>query len=120
VGESALQTYQIHDPQDNDFGNKFVKVLFEEVQALRGPEQREYVSLLAVRDRVCYRLRIGNPVFERRLAEAVSLSVSRQIPYSLSIEPDRTWQEQSSREMELPVVINGPRYIISMKERVSA
>ena len=120
VSDFTLQTYQLHDPQDNSFTNRFVTVLFDEVQILRGPEQHEYVSLLALRDRVCYRLRIGNPIFERRLAEAVSLSVSRQIPYSLSIEPDRTWEEQSSREMELPVIINGPRYIISMKERVSA
>jgi hypothetical protein len=118
-GPAALQAYTLHDPQNADFIQKFASTLFEEVQALRGPEQREYVSLLAARDRVCYRLRVGNPVFERRLAEAVSMSVSRQIPYSISIEPDRTWQEQSSREMELPVIVNGPRYIISMKERMS-
>lgn len=119
VSETALQVYQIHEPQDDGFAVQFTNTLFSEVQALRGPELREYVSLLECRDRVCYRLRIGNPVFERLLTQAIAQSVARQIHYSISIEPDRTWQEQSSREMELPVMINGPRYIISMKERVS-
>jgi hypothetical protein len=117
AGPVALQAYAIHNPQSESFANRFAKTLYDEYRALGGGTTREYVSLLSCRDRVCYRLRIGNPVFERLLSQSIQQSVRRQIEYSISLEADRTWAEHARQAMELPVNVNGPRYILSMKER---
>jgi hypothetical protein len=117
AGKIALQAYAIHDPKDEAFVHRFAEALYREYRALGGGVTREYVSLLTCRDRVCYKLRIGNPVFEGLLAKSVQLSVSRKLAYSIAIEADRSWSEQSSQALELPVNLKGPRYILSMKER---
>ncbi|GAB4190469.1 MAG: hypothetical protein OHK0022_03280 [Roseiflexaceae bacterium] len=116
-GEIALQSYALHFPLDEVSLERFVQVLASEYQLLRRKERQPYVSLLTCRDRVCYRLRIGNPVFERLLGEAVVRSAARQISTSIAIESDQNWAERGSNARELPVIVDGPRYLLALEER---
>ncbi|NTV62690.1 MAG: hypothetical protein HGA65_04010 [Oscillochloris sp.] len=117
AGEVALQAYALHTPDDEAGRERFVQVLVGEYQALRSQEQQPYVSLLACRDRVCYRLRVGNPIFERLLGRAVARGAARRIAYSIAIEPDQSWVERGSNALELPVMVDGPRYLLAIEER---
>jgi hypothetical protein len=117
AGEVALQAYALHTPDDEAGLERFVQVLVREYQALRSQELQPYVSLLACRDRVCYRLRIGNPGFERLLALAVAHGAARRIAYSIAIESDQSWAERGSNALELPVMVDGPRYLLAIEER---
>jgi hypothetical protein len=116
AGNVALQAYALHDPQGEAGMERFIQVLVAEYHSQRAQERSTYVSLLSCRDRVCYRLRIGNPVFERLLGEAVARGAARRIPYSIAVEPDQTWAERGRSALELPVVVNGPRYLLAIEE----
>lgn len=116
AGEVALQAYALHTPHDEAGLERFIQVLVAEYQALRSQERQPYVALLACRDRVCYRLQIGNPIFEQLLGKAVVRGAARQIPYSIAVEPDQSWAERGSNALELPVMFNGPRYLLAIEE----
>ena len=111
-------TYYCYTPTSSEFEKLFTQTLYEGYLQRQQQEQVEYVSLMAVRDWVCFRLRIGNPHFELLLQRMFPRAIQGEIPYSLALEVDITPAEKSRLRGVVPVVIDGTtRYIISMRHR---
>lgn len=116
--DSAGLLFHIYTPSGPEIERRFADALYEGYLNKQREEQVEYVSLLSVRDWVCYQLRIGNPIFESLLQQVFPQAVRGQFPYALSLEVDRTPGERQLMRGALPVVVDStPRYIIAMKRR---
>jgi len=116
--ENQGRTYFCYTPSGPEFEKRFGEVLYEAYAQRQRLEQVEYVSLLAVRDYVCYRLRIGNPHFEKQLQQMFPKAVRSELPYSMALEVDVTPEERHRMKGALPIVVDGtPRYIIAMRRK---
>ncbi len=112
------QTFHRFTPSGKRFAEQFMSTLFDGYRQTQKVTNVEYVSLLAVRDWVCYRLRISHEVFEQTLQTQFPLALRKEIPYSLALEVDISHSELTRLGNARPVVIDGsPRYIISMRSR---
>lgn len=116
--EHEGRTYYCYTPTSLEFEKLFLQTLYEGYLQRQQQEQVEYVSLVAVRDWVCFRLRIGNPHFENLLQRIFPKVIQGELPYSMALEVDITPAERSRLRGVVPVVIDGTtRYIISMRHR---
>lgn len=116
--EHEGRTYYCYTPTSSEFENLFTQTLYEGYLQRQQQEQVEYVSLMVVRDWVCFRLRIGNPHFERLLQWMFPKAIQGELPYSMALEVDITPAEKNRLRGVVPVVIDGTtRYIISMRHR---
>lgn len=103
-------------PYGKEFQKRFCEILNEGYLKEQEEEGMEYVSLLSVRDWVCYRLRVSHQVFERTLQELFPKSLRGDLPFTLALEVDITPKEMRDLGRGRPVVIDGtPRYIIAMR-----
>lgn len=99
----------------------FARALYAAYSSLRASEEREYVSLLAARDLVCHRLRVGNPAFERTLQAVFPKAIRGDLPYAMALEVDLSPRDRQRLLGALEVVVDGaPRYILSMRRRASS
>lgn len=111
-------TWYCHVPDGPQAIPKFVAELFEAYRSFSAVGGREYVSLMAVRDTVCYQLRLSHEVFQRLLAQSLSAMTQGDLHYAMSLEVDITPQQRARLGSTIPIVIDGiPRYIIAMSVR---
>jgi hypothetical protein len=112
------QAYHLYVPGGSAFEQRFADTLFEAYQQRQQLERVEFVSLPAVRDNVCFRLRISNAIFTATLQALFPQAVRNETPYALALEVDVTPLERRQLQSRLPIVIDGiPRYIIAMRRR---
>jgi len=112
------QTFYRHTPSGSDFLKRFSEVLYEGYIQRQREEQVEYVSLLAVRDWTCYRLRISHAVFEENLQDLFPQALRGELPVTLALEVDITPSEERQLGRERPVIIDGtPCYILAMRSK---
>lgn len=117
-GGAAPRLYHRNTPTGLEYEKQFMNALYEGYRQAQKIQNVEYVSLLAVRDWVCYRLRISHEVFEQTLQTQFPKALRREIPYSLALEVDISHSDFARLGNVRPVVIdNSPRYIISMRSR---
>jgi len=110
--------YYVHEPEGAAFETQFMSTLYGEYYARQQEEGVEYVSLPAVRDRVCYKLRIGAGAFEKTLAAVFPKAIRGDLPYGMALEVDITPTERSRLGTTIPIVIDGtPRYIIAIRKK---
>jgi len=111
-------TWYCHVPEGPQGVWKFVEELFEAYRFFSAADGREYVSLMAVRDTVCYQLRLSHEVFQDLLTQSLSAMTRGDLPYSMSLEVDITPQQRARLSSRIPIVIDGiPRYIIAMSSK---
>lgn len=111
-------TWYRHVPEGPQIIPKFIEELFEAYRSFSAADGREYVSLMAVRDTVCYQLRLSQELFQRLLEQSLSSMTRSEIPYSMSLEVDITPQQRARLGSSIPIVIDGiPRYIIAMSSK---
>ncbi len=112
------QTFHRFTPSGKRFAEQFMSTLFDGYRQVQKATNVEYVSLLAVRDWTCYRLRISHEVFEQTLQTQFPLALRKEIPYSIALEVDISHSDLARLGNARPIVIDGsPRYIISMRSR---
>jgi len=112
------QVYHLYVPGGSAFEQRFADTLFEAYQQRQQLERVEFVSLPAVRDHVCFRLRISNAIFTATLQALFPRAVRNETAYSMALEVDVTPLERRQLQSRLPIVIDGiPRYIIAMRRR---
>jgi len=110
--------YYVYSPSGEEFEEKFLNVLFEEYLRRQKEEGVEYVSLPVVRDRVCYRLRLGAWLFQSLLENLFPKCVRGEVIYGMAIEVDITPAERRRLEHTIPIVISGvPRYVLAMRKQ---
>jgi len=112
------QTYAVYAPAWPIIRTAFATTLgwayFHEQKLHQGT----YVSLHAVRDLVCQKLRLGHFRFVECLQQAFTESVTDSFPYHLSLEVDRTPSDRQRQARELPIEVDGaPRYIVAIQRR---
>jgi hypothetical protein len=113
--------YHVYTPSGPDAESEFATELYGCYRARQQRERTEYVSLLAVRDHVCYELRIGNACFEALLQRIFPRVLRGELPYSMALEVDLSPRDRVRVAGALPVTIDGtPRYIIAMRPRDAA
>ncbi len=117
---SRGQTFYCHVPEGPEFQSRFSDTLYEGYRQQQQQERVEYVSLLAVRDWVCFRLKISHAIFERTLQDVFLQAVRGDLKYTMALEVDITPQERrhfDSIRPRLVIIDNIPRYIIAMRAK---
>ncbi len=115
---AETQTFHRFTPSGKRFAEQFMSTLYDGYRQAQKVTNVEYVSLLAVRDWVCYRLRISHEIFEQTLQSQFLLALRQQIPYSLALEVDISHSDLARLGNARPVIIDrSPRYVISMRSR---
>ena len=110
--------YHVHTPSGLEAEAHFATTLYDSYRAFQQRDKTEYVSLLAVRDHVCYTLRIGNARFEALLQQIFPRVLRGDLPYAMALEVDLSPADRRRIAGALPVIIDGtPRYILSMRQR---
>lgn len=110
--------YYVYAPAGPAAEERFAATLYDVYSQIRRREQVEYVSLLSVRDEVCYLLRIGNGRFEELLQRVFPLALQGQLPYAMALEVDLSPADRRLVAGQLPVTIDHvSRYILSMQPR---
>jgi hypothetical protein len=110
--------YHVHTPSGLDAEAHFATTLYDCYRVRQQRDKTEYVSLLAVRDHVCYTLRIGNSRFEALLQQIFPRVLRGDLPYAMALEVDLSPSDRGRLGGTLPVTIDGtPRYILSIRPR---
>lgn len=116
--ESDGRTYYCYSPNWDAAGQQFCSILYASYFEQQRREHVEYVSLPAVRDRVCMRMRISNHLFASLLQVALNEAMRGSLSFTLSLEVDRTPAERNRQGASLPILIDGsPRHIIAIRKR---
>ncbi len=111
-------TFHRFIPAGSKFEGRFNDTLYEGYREQQRHERVEYVSLLAVRDWVCYRLRISHDLFESTLQEIFPRALRGDLKFTMALEVDITPAERRRLGSTRPIVIdNIPRYIIAMRAK---
>lgn len=111
--------YHVHTPSGLEAEGHFATTLYDSYRAFQQRDKTEYVSLLAVRDHVCYTLRIGNARFEALLQQIFPRVLRGDLPYAMALEVDLSPADRRLIARALPVIIDEtPRYILSMRQRL--
>lgn len=111
-------SYHVYAPSGPETEERFAGTLYDVYSEIRRREQVEYVSLLSVRDQVCYLMRIGNGRFEELLQRIFPLALQGELPYAMALEVDLSPADRRRVAGQLPVTIDHvPRYIVSMQRR---
>ncbi len=111
--------FYVHHPivEDNDNQNKFVDGLVKAYFGLRRSNRSYFVNLLAVRELVCYNLKIPEYLFDQFLEEAYKLNLRGQLNIGISLEVDRLPEETQALYLaQEPVMVEGKyRNIIAIE-----
>ena len=105
-----------HKPESEKGQNHFVDFLLEGYLFLRRTHRSYFVSVSALRELVCYNMKISEAVFESLLDRAYKHLLSGQLKISMSLEVDRLPEETKAMYLkQVPVSIDGkPRNIIAI------
>jgi hypothetical protein len=106
-----------HKPGSEEKGqDRFVDFLVQGYLSLRRTHRSYFVSVSALRELVCYNMKISEGVFESLLDHAYKHLLSGQLRISMSLEVDRLPEETKAMYLkQVPVCIDGkPRNIIAI------
>lgn len=110
----AFHVHELGKNGESDFGRTLYEAYIQQQQL----EGVEYVSLIAVRDWVCYRIKISALTFELMLQDLFPKAVRGDSIYSMALEVDVTPAERNRYKYKIPIVVDEiPRYIISMRNK---
>ena len=112
----SLYTYDddrhllIHEPSWNaeDKLDAFVRSLVKAYFELRRPNQSYFIDLIALREIVCYSMKISSYVFDNFLNKAYKLNLSGNLQVGISLEVDKTPEEMKTAYLKRePVIVEG-------------
>jgi len=107
--ESGEKLY-IHEPSwDSNYQDEFIKTLLDEYYILQKDKSTHFINLLDLKERVCFKLRIPNFIFDKFLEQVYLLNLQGNLnKIQISLEADRLPYETSAMYLKRePVLING-------------
>ena len=113
-----------HEPNIEANQDKFVECLVNGYFDLRGPYMSYFINVSALREMVCYNMKISEHFFERFLEHVYRLNLAGELNIGISLEVDRLPEETTAIYLKQePVTIDGrKRNIIAIdvaKERLN-
>ncbi len=98
----------LHEPSDTSFQEDFVDALVKGYFDLRRAVRNYFVNLSALRELVCFHLKISAFWFEKTLNEIYRLNLSGQLQIRISLEVDKLPEETNAMYMKHePVMVDG-------------
>jgi hypothetical protein len=111
---SRLYTYQdgtslyIHRPQGDENQNRFVDYLVKAYFDLKRSYRTYFISLTALREMVCYHMKISDQFFADLLDKVYKLNLAGQLKIKISLEVDRLPEETKAMYLKQePVMVDG-------------
>jgi len=104
-------------PKWSNFKEVFMQALWEIYQELTSMSKSFYVSVLDLRDVICFKLQISEKDFEEFLGTAFNESIEGRMDWDISLEVDRLPEERVFvKSKRFPILINNiPKNIIAIK-----
>jgi len=101
----------IHKPKWNDANqDKFVNALVTAYFDLRRTYRSYFINLLAMRELVCYSMKISERLFETFLDEAYKLNLADELKIKISLEVDRLPEETTAMYLKQEPVMVDKKY----------
>ena len=98
----------VHDPESQTFQNVFVDELVKRYFNIRKIKQNYFINIAALREAVCYSLKISPQTFERLINEVYRLNLQGQLRIRISLEVDRLPEETNAMYLKQePVMVDG-------------
>jgi len=99
----------VHEPQFETFQDEFVDELVKRYFNIRSKlNQNYFINLAALREAVCYALKISSQTFEKLLNEVYRLNLQGGLRISIALEVDRLPEETNAMYLKQePVMVDG-------------
>ncbi len=98
----------VHQPLDEKGQERFVDSLWKGYLSLRRTHRSYFINLSALREVVCYNMRISERVFELLLNRAYKHRISGNLRMRISLEVDRLPEETKATYLkQAPVMVDG-------------
>lgn len=99
----------IHDPKINDKNQQlFVDCLVNAYYDIRKNVRSYFVNLLAIREIVCYKMKISELVFQKFLDNTYELNLKNKLQIRISLEVDKLPEETKAMYLKQePVMVDG-------------
>lgn len=100
----------IHKPSWNNIDNQdeFIDALVEAFFNLRRNRRTQFIRLLDLRERVCYKMRIPNFIFNEFLQKTYQKSIKGLTRIQIALEADRLPYESNAMYLKRePILVNG-------------
>jgi hypothetical protein len=98
----------IHEPQGEKNQEKFVDYLVKAYSTLRRRNRNYFINLLALRELVCYHMRISAYLFDRFLEQTYKLGLAGKSRVRISLEVDKLPEETKAMYLKRePVIVDG-------------
>lgn len=98
----------IHEPVFETFKDEFVDELVKRYFNIRRLNQNYFINLAALRETVCYALKISAQTFEKLLNEVYRLNLQGELRVSIALEVDRLPEETNVMYLKQePVMVDG-------------
>ena len=98
----------VHIPLDNEGQERFVDFLWKGYLSLRRTHRSYFINLSALRELVCYNMRISERVFEMLLNQAYKHRLTGNLRIRISLEVDKLPEETKATYLkQAPVMVDG-------------
>ncbi len=116
--DSALAIFSFN-PTFDSMKEQFVETLWTTYSQLSQTQSSLYVSVLDIRDIVCYKLQLNELIFRQFLERSYRMSINKNMRWDISLEVDRLPEERVFvKSRRFPILINGlPKNIIAIRLR---
>lgn len=117
---SSSQKIIKFNPAWNIFKEQFVAALWKSYTTLSNSINSFFISVLDLKDVVCFQLQISERLFTGFLSNAYKESINNAIEWDISMEVDRLPEFRTFKSKRYPILINGvPKNIIAIKIKSS-
>lgn len=109
----------IHKPNWDINKDKFVETLLDEYLILQKTRKTHFINLLDLKERVCFKSRLPNFVFDDFLEKSYNLNLKGELKIQISLEADKLPQETNAMYLRRePILVNGKyKNIIALNYR---
>lgn len=99
----------VHEPKINDKNQeKFVKSLIDAYYDIRKNVRSYFVNLHAMREIICYKLKISEYVFQKFLDITYEMNLKNKLPLRISLEVDKLPEETKALYLKQePIMVDG-------------
>ena len=98
----------VHVPLDGEGQDRFVDFLWKGYLSLRRTHRSYFINLSALRELVCYNMRISERVFEMLLDQAYKHRLTGNLRIHISLEVDKLPEETKATYLkQAPVMVDG-------------
>lgn len=105
---SNKEKLYLHYPNIENNINQFVTVLHQEFILLQSGRKTHFINLADLKERVCFKMRLPQFIFDTFLEYAYNLNLKGKLPIQISLEADKLPQETKAMYLNRePILVNG-------------